>query len=51
MAAEPSTSAVDRELPTDEARELIALTRELAREELAPKAAAYEAESHFPREV
>jgi alkylation response protein AidB-like acyl-CoA dehydrogenase len=41
----------DRHLPTDEARELLSLTRELAREELAPKAAAYEAESRFPREV
>ena len=41
----------DRFLPTDEARELLALTREIAREELAPKAAAYEAESRFPREA
>jgi alkylation response protein AidB-like acyl-CoA dehydrogenase len=41
----------DRILPTDEARELLALTREIAREELAPKAAAYEAESRFPREA
>ena len=32
-------------------RELLDLTRELAREELAPRAAAYEAESRFPREV
>jgi alkylation response protein AidB-like acyl-CoA dehydrogenase len=51
VAADPRTSAVDRELPTDESRELLGLTRDLAREELAPKAAAYEAESHFPREV
>ena len=41
----------DRNLPTDEARELLALTREIARDELAPKAAAYEAESRFPREA
>ena len=41
----------ERTLPTEEATELLALTRELAREELAPKAAAYEAESRFPREV
>lgn len=41
---------VDRHLPTDEATALIGLTRDLAREELAPKAASYEAESRFPRE-
>jgi alkylation response protein AidB-like acyl-CoA dehydrogenase len=45
------TSTVDRHLPTEEARELLALTRELMREELAPRASAYEAESRFPREV
>ena len=43
--------AVDRHLPTDEAAALLELTRELARDELAPKAAAYEAGSRFPREV
>src|SRR4051794_32865334 len=42
---------VDRELPTDEARDLIALTREIADAELAPKAARYEREERFPREV
>ena len=42
---------VDRELPTEEARDLLALTRELADAELAPKAARYEREEHFPREV
>ena len=42
---------VQRHLPTDEATELLALTRELAREELAPRVASYEAESRFPREV
>ncbi|HEU4911438.1 MAG TPA: acyl-CoA dehydrogenase family protein [Actinomycetes bacterium] len=42
---------VDRHLPTEEATELLALTRELAREELAPRVAAYEAEGRFPREV
>src|SRR5947209_7181989 len=42
---------IDRELPTDEARELLALTRELADAELAPRAAAYEREERFPREV
>ncbi len=42
---------VERTMPTEEATELLALTRELCRDELAPKAAAYEAESRFPREV
>jgi alkylation response protein AidB-like acyl-CoA dehydrogenase len=42
---------VDRELPTSEAADLIALTRELADAELAPKAALYEREERFPREV
>jgi alkylation response protein AidB-like acyl-CoA dehydrogenase len=42
---------VDRELPTREAEDLLALTRELADAELAPKAAQYEREERFPREV
>ena len=42
---------VDRHLPTEEAGELLALTRELAREELAPRVATDEAESTFPRDV
>ncbi|MCA0147027.1 acyl-CoA dehydrogenase family protein [Blastococcus sp. LR1] len=42
---------VDRELPTPEAADLLALTREIADAELAPKAAAYEREERFPREV
>ena len=42
---------VDRELPTQEAADLIALTRELADAELAPRAAKYEREERFPREV
>ena len=42
---------VDRELPTQEARDLVALTRELADAELAPKAGQYEHEERFPREV
>jgi alkylation response protein AidB-like acyl-CoA dehydrogenase len=40
-----------RDLPTSEAVDLLGLTRELAREELAPRAAAAEAESRFPREA
>jgi alkylation response protein AidB-like acyl-CoA dehydrogenase len=46
-----SVSTVERHLPTEEAEALLDLTRELAREELAPKAATYESESRFPREV
>ncbi|MGY1740418.1 MULTISPECIES: acyl-CoA dehydrogenase family protein [unclassified Blastococcus] len=42
---------VDRELPTPEAADLIALTREIADGELAPRAARYEREERFPREV
>ena len=42
---------VDRELPTQEAADLIALTRELADAELAPRAAAHEREERFPREM
>lgn len=42
---------VQRLLPTDEATDLIALTREIAREELAPAAAEHEARSEFPRET
>ncbi len=41
---------VDRELPSQEAADLIALTRDLADAELAPHAAAYEREERFPRE-
>ena len=40
-----------RVLPTDEARDLIALTRELATQELLPLAAEAEASETFPREV
>jgi alkylation response protein AidB-like acyl-CoA dehydrogenase len=42
---------VDRELPTPEAHDLLALTRDLADAELAPLAAKYEREERFPREV
>jgi alkylation response protein AidB-like acyl-CoA dehydrogenase len=40
-----------RMLPTAEAADLLALTREIAREELAPRAAQAEADGNFPREV
>nr|WP_296070403.1 acyl-CoA dehydrogenase family protein [uncultured Actinoplanes sp.] len=42
---------VDRILPTDEAHDLLELTRELAAGELAPRAADFEARGEFPREV
>jgi alkylation response protein AidB-like acyl-CoA dehydrogenase len=42
---------VERLLPTEEATALLELTRELAAEELEPRAAEYERESRFPREV
>ena len=45
------TTPVQRLLPTQEAEELLALTRELAAAELAPHAAEYELDKRFPREV
>ncbi|WP_369130232.1 acyl-CoA dehydrogenase family protein [Modestobacter roseus] len=42
---------VARLVPTQEAADLLDLTRELARAELAPRAAAAEADEEFPREV
>jgi alkylation response protein AidB-like acyl-CoA dehydrogenase len=42
---------VPRSMPTQEAAELLELTRELAVEELAPRASEYERASRFPREV
>jgi alkylation response protein AidB-like acyl-CoA dehydrogenase len=42
---------VDRQLPTDEARDLISLVRDIAQREIAPKAAEEEDAGHFPREV
>jgi alkylation response protein AidB-like acyl-CoA dehydrogenase len=42
---------VDRELPSQEAADLIVLTRDLADAELAPHAASYEREERFPREM
>ncbi|MEU3274738.1 acyl-CoA dehydrogenase family protein [Saccharomonospora sp. NPDC006951] len=41
----------ERLLPTPEAEDLLSLARELAREELAPLAADYEAAERFPREL
>ncbi len=42
---------VDRILPTDEARDLLELTTELADRELAPKVVEHEQRAEFPREV
>jgi alkylation response protein AidB-like acyl-CoA dehydrogenase len=42
---------VDRQLPTDEARDLISLVRDIAQHEIAPKAAEEEDAGQFPRHV
>lgn len=42
---------VERQLPTDEARDLISLVREIAHREIAPRAAEEEDAGRFPREV
>ncbi|MFF1277433.1 acyl-CoA dehydrogenase family protein [Streptomyces marokkonensis] len=42
---------VDRQLPTDEARDLISLVRDVAQREIAPRAAEEEDEGRFPREL
>ncbi|MEU6455930.1 acyl-CoA dehydrogenase family protein [Streptomyces sp. NPDC047065] len=42
---------VDRQLPTDEARDLISLVRDIAQREIAPSAAQEEDAGRFPREV
>jgi alkylation response protein AidB-like acyl-CoA dehydrogenase len=43
--------SVDRILPSDEAYDLLDLTREIAERELAPRAAAFEDRGEFPRDV
>ncbi|MEU6178340.1 acyl-CoA dehydrogenase family protein [Streptomyces coeruleorubidus] len=42
---------VDRQLPTEEARDLISLVRDIAQQEIAPKAAEEEDADRFPREL
>lgn len=42
---------VERQLPTEEARDLLALVRELVQREIAPHAAAEEEAGSFPREL
>ncbi|MEZ0069869.1 alkylation response protein AidB-like acyl-CoA dehydrogenase [Streptacidiphilus sp. MAP12-20] len=46
-----ATKPVDRRLPTEEARGLLALTRDLADHEVRPRAAEEEASGTFPREL
>ncbi|MFJ9791952.1 acyl-CoA dehydrogenase family protein [Streptomyces globosus] len=42
---------VDRQLPTEESRDLLALVREIAQREIRPQAAEQEEAGHFPRDV
>ncbi|QQC88244.1 acyl-CoA dehydrogenase family protein [Streptomyces alfalfae] len=42
---------VERQLPTDEARDLLSLVRDIVRREIAPKAAEEEDAGHFPRDL
>ncbi|MEU9984770.1 acyl-CoA dehydrogenase family protein [Streptomyces sp. NPDC050856] len=42
---------VERQLPTEEARDLIALVREIVQREIAPRAAEEEDAGRFPREI
>jgi alkylation response protein AidB-like acyl-CoA dehydrogenase len=42
---------VERQLPTDEARDLLSLVRDIVQREIAPRAAEEEDAGHFPREV
>lgn len=46
-----NSTGFDRELPTEEARDLLRLTRGLARDELAPRATEDERQGRFPRDV
>lgn len=48
---DPTPPPVDRPLPTDEARDLLALVRDIARREIAPTAAEEEDAGRFPREL
>ncbi|KOG91247.1 acyl-CoA dehydrogenase family protein [Streptomyces varsoviensis] len=47
----PGPQPVERQLPTEEARDLLALVREMAQREIQPKAAEEEDAGHFPRDV
>ncbi|MFJ2772643.1 acyl-CoA dehydrogenase family protein [Streptomyces sp. NPDC087300] len=47
----PDHTPVDRQLPTDEARDLLSLVRDIVQREIVPRAAEEEDAGHFPREV
>ncbi|MFT2015244.1 acyl-CoA dehydrogenase family protein [Streptomyces sp. 796.1] len=47
----PGPQPVERQLPTEESRDLLALVRDLADREIRPRAAEEEDAGHFPREV
>ncbi|BBC38066.1 Acd protein [Streptomyces graminofaciens] len=49
--ADRAAQPVDRQLPTEEARDLISLVREIAQREVAPRAAEEEDAGRFPREL
>ncbi|MEU5534874.1 acyl-CoA dehydrogenase [Streptomyces sp. NPDC020362] len=49
--SERDPQPVERQLPTEESRDLLALVREIARREIAPRAAEEEDAGRFPREV
>src|ERR1700709_293115 len=51
MAIPLAPAAIDRELPTEEAAQLLALPRYLVRGELLPQVNAAEADGQFPRQV
>ncbi|MBB5938371.1 acyl-CoA dehydrogenase family protein [Streptomyces zagrosensis] len=47
----PGSQPVERQLPTQESRDLLALVRDLTAREIRPQAAEEEDAGHFPREV
>ncbi|MER5258476.1 MULTISPECIES: acyl-CoA dehydrogenase family protein [unclassified Streptomyces] len=51
MPEQALQQSVDRQLPTDEARDLLSLVRDIVQREIAPRAAEEEDAGHFPREV
>jgi alkylation response protein AidB-like acyl-CoA dehydrogenase len=51
MNASPPAAAVERLLPTDEARDLLALTADIAAGELRPRVDAAEDHAQFPRDL
>src|SRR4051794_8614470 len=51
MVIPAAPAAIDRELPTEEAADLLALTRDLVRGELLPQVDAAEGNGEFPRKV